>query len=217
MPIPKKASIRKTDFIFSKCFAEHKESWKNCTGCALHKKRRNVVLLRGKIPCDILFVGEAPGHSENVLGRPFVGDAGQLLDDLISVNLPNHLRCAFTNIVACIPLTEDGNKFKEPPIESIESCDTRLKEVIQLCKPRAVVTLGKVAADSYPLKWHRQLSPHRFLFKNLHHPAFILRSDVQYRGLLLQEFATKLINIGVELEELNAKDRVTTSKEKSRG
>ena len=64
-------------------FQEHQNRWKDCTDCSLHASRIKVVLARGKLPCDILFTGEAPGESENVIGRPFIGPAGKLLDDIV--------------------------------------------------------------------------------------------------------------------------------------
>jgi uracil-DNA glycosylase len=62
-----------------------------------------VVLCRGRLPCDVLFVGEAPGVSEDVLGRPFVGPAGKLLDTIVERALDGQYDCAMTNLVACIP------------------------------------------------------------------------------------------------------------------
>jgi uracil-DNA glycosylase len=64
-------------------WSAHVDDWKDCTRCPLHTVRSNVVLARGSIPCDILFVGEAPGRSEDALGKPFVGPAGILLDEMI--------------------------------------------------------------------------------------------------------------------------------------
>lgn len=64
-------------------YSSHVERWKDCGGCSLCDRRTRVVLYRGKVPCDVLFVGEAPGESEDVVGVPFVGPAGKLLDSMI--------------------------------------------------------------------------------------------------------------------------------------
>lgn len=61
----------------------HVSHWKNCTRCPLHEHRCQVVFARGKLPCDVLFCGEAPGQSEDALGQPFMGPAGHLLDQIV--------------------------------------------------------------------------------------------------------------------------------------
>lgn len=71
IPVPSRYSI-------------HVENWSDCRACELHLGRRNVVLARGALPCDVLFVGEAPGKSEDTVGAPFVGPAGQLLDTIVA-------------------------------------------------------------------------------------------------------------------------------------
>lgn len=69
-------------------FQLHVREWENCTRCPLCETRRNIVLSRGKVPCDVLFIGEGPGESEDVLGAPFVGPAGHLLDHIIERSVP---------------------------------------------------------------------------------------------------------------------------------
>lgn len=61
----------------------HVQNWVGCTRCPLAAGRKRVCLVRGSLPCDVLFVGEAPGESEDVLGAPFKGPAGRLLDSVI--------------------------------------------------------------------------------------------------------------------------------------
>lgn len=68
---------------------EHVEKWRDCMRCPLSEQRSNIVLARGTVPCDVLFVGEAPGASEDALGQPFVGPAGHLLDQVIERALPH--------------------------------------------------------------------------------------------------------------------------------
>ncbi len=180
----------------------HREAWLGCTRCELHRHRKTVVLCRGQLPCDVLFVGEAPGESENVLGQPFVGPAGQLLDKIITkvirpwledpkktVDGNDHsLRWAFTNLVACIPHNEDGNKY-EVPKESIKACQPRLVGLAKIAKPKLVVQVGTLSEKHWKAKdWEAHVSPTDVpRFVKIDHPAFILRNDVSNRGLLIQK------------------------------
>lgn len=164
-------------------YQQHVAKWKNCQRCPLAERRRNVCHVRGQLPADILFVGEAPGPSENMLGKPFVGPAGHLLDQIISESIPPSMRISFTNLVGCIPLNEDNDKFAEPPDEAIKKCSTKLREIIDLAKPKLIVCVGKLSS-----RWAKKLSP-RFVsvkFVDIMHPAFILRSSAENRSLLVQ-------------------------------
>ena len=102
-------------------FQKHCERWKNGCGSRLCFGVKNVCLARGKVPCDVLFVGEAPGESEDTIGKPFVGPAGKLLDYIIGRALQGtELRAAFTNLVCCIPRDDDGGKSIEPDDDSVD-------------------------------------------------------------------------------------------------
>jgi uracil-DNA glycosylase len=94
-------------------FQLHVNRWGDCQQCELHRVRHKVVLARGRVPCDVLFIGEAPGASEDVLGLPFVGPAGHMLDYIIERSIGEHnelrkekglpgLRVAMTNLVCCM-------------------------------------------------------------------------------------------------------------------
>lgn len=159
-------------------FNEHKALWMDCEACPLCEKRRRVVLLRGKVPCDILFIGEAPGQSEDMLGKPFIGPAGKLLDQMIDAVFKPTVRWAMTNLVACIPLGEDGQKTEEPPKASIMACSERLKQVVMFCKPKLIVCVGKLAAKHWTSKEIPVIT--------ITHPAAVLRMDVTQRGLAYQ-------------------------------
>lgn len=123
---------------------KHREDWGSCTRCPLHEGRAKVVLGRGKLPCDILLIGEAPGESENVLGQPFVGPAGHLLDRIIRSAVPDSMAWAITNLVACIP-RQDGSKVSEPDPDDILHCAPRLDEFVRMANPRLIVCVGKLA------------------------------------------------------------------------
>ena len=86
---------------------QHWENWVECDRCPLHKTRRNVVLVRGQLPCELLFIGGAPGESEDSLGYPFVGSAGEEFERIMTEALGDRkIRYAVTNIIACAPYAE---------------------------------------------------------------------------------------------------------------
>lgn len=174
-----------------------KAKWRNCSQCELCNVRRNIVLAKGKIPCDVLFVGEAPGQSEDVLGIPFVGPAGHLLDSQIREALENsgktELRLAYTNLVCCIP-KEGGQKVGEPPKESIQSCEPRLVEFMSICKPRLVVCVGDLAEKYLPDFETTGGSRFRqnFVMVSITHPAAILRAEIVRKPLMEQKVIVTL-------------------------
>ena len=166
---------------------QHQKKWLGCTRCPLHEGRCKVVLCRGPLPCDVLFVGEAPGASEDVLGTPFEGPAGHLLDSIIDEALmPRRLdvpiRVAFTNLVGCIP-KRDGEKF-EPEPSHIKACAPRLRELLAMAKPKLVVAVGTLSAKW--VDWQVKIE--------IVHPAAILRANVAQRGLMIQRCVVRLAN-----------------------
>ncbi len=110
---------------------DHIHNWEACNLCNLCTQRKQVVIGRGVVPCDVFFIGEAPGASENVLGKAFVGPAGHLLDRQIEQAGGGAYKQGFTNLVGCIPLGEDGSKTSEPPEESILACAPRVLELLE--------------------------------------------------------------------------------------
>lgn len=187
-------------------YKQHREKWNDCEKCELCNQRGSVVLARGKIPCDLLFIGEAPGQSEDVLGVPFAGPAGKLLDsiiekayshvigaDIVELMPMSEVSIAFTNIVSCIPKGEDGNKIKEPEKQHILACADRLREFVMLAKPKVIVCVGLLAE-----KWLPQLVVGKKLV-NIIHPAAILRMDVSQKGLARQRC---VVRIADAIEEL---------------
>lgn len=162
-------------------YQRHCKKWKKCVRCTLCNSRNKVVLARGKIPAKILFIGEAPGTSEDVLGRPFVGPAGKLLDKIIKQTIDKQYDYAITNLVACIPLDSEGSKTAEPPKEAIIACRSRLQEFVVLTKPQLVVAVGGLA------KKHCFFSlPDSPKVISIIHPAAILRMDISQKGLAVK-------------------------------
>ena len=184
------------------------ERWQSCTACELHESRQNVVLARGQIPCDVLFLGEAPGQSEDCLSFPFVGPAGQLLDNPPPFSPPGivqraglaelGIRSAFANLVCCIPLGDDGVKVTEPPDEAIEACSVRLVEFVEIANPRLIVCVGKLAKDWLDPGYKHSIKLHRRIpLVEIVHPAHILRMNYAQQGLAIQR-ATVVLRNAVE-------------------
>lgn len=164
---------------------KHVKQWRRCTRCLLANQRSRVCLARGKVPCDVLFVGEAPGLSEDTLGSPFVGPAGNLLQKIIDRNLRGRSYC-LTNLVGCFPREAKELGVNEPPKEAIEACSDRLEQMIELCNPRLVIAVGKLS-DKWLKKSHG--FPERLPYEMVIHPAAILRMDPVQRGLAAQRLA----------------------------
>lgn len=178
-------------------FEQHCNRWKNGCGWDGCHRARNRVFLRGRLPCDVLFVGEAPGESEDALGRPFMGPAGKLLDRIIARAFgdPPAVSWAFTNVVACVPRLADGEKATEPDDEQCESCRPRLQEIIDLARPRLCVAVGRVAEEwlDQAMK-HAPRLPAECKLIEIVHPANLLRDPVAAQGLKIQRCEVVLRN-----------------------
>jgi DNA polymerase len=175
-----------------------------------------VVLVRGTVPCDVLFVGEAPGETENVLGKPFCGPAGKLLDAILARAVPDGVTFALTNLVACIPRAPGGGaKASQPEDASIKACGERLRELIRLAKPRLLVAVGALARDWLDVKVRdcvlkvretgRPAGTKRQMLDvaepailiptvDIVHPAAVLRANTAGQGLMVQRCVVTVAN-----------------------
>ena len=118
------------------------ETCLSCTGCGLCETRHNVVFGVGQRDTDILFVGEGPGEQEDLQGEPFVGPAGKLLDDMLSIlDLDRKGNCYIANIVKCRP-----PRNRDPLETEQEACIGYLRNQVALIKPKIIVCLGRIAA-----------------------------------------------------------------------
>jgi uracil-DNA glycosylase family 4 len=115
-----------------------------CTRCALHRGRRHAVPGEGVAHPLLLVVGEGPGAEEDASGRPFVGKAGQLLDRMLkAIKLERGANCFIANVVKCRP---PGNR--DPLPEESEACLPYLRAQIAALRPRAILAVGRVAAQA---------------------------------------------------------------------
>lgn len=156
-----------------------REAAARCTACALHEKRKQAVLGVGDENADWLFVGEGPGAEEDLRGEPFVGQAGKLLDNMLSaIGLKRGNGVYIANVVKCRP---PGNR--NPALEETQACQPFLDRQVALIKPRLIIALGKVAATTLLARGGTLGS----LRKTVHdyrgiplivtyHPAYLLRS-----------------------------------------
>lgn len=113
----------------------------DCRRCKLSEGRTNIVFGEGNVNARIMFIGEGPGKEEDIQGRPFVGDAGQLLTRLIEKMSLDREDVYIANIVKCRPPMN-----RDPQEDEIATCFPFLQKQIEIIAPRVIVTLGKIAA-----------------------------------------------------------------------
>ena len=152
-----------------------------CTRCGLCETRHNVVFGVGPRNADVMFVGEGPGQQEDLQGEPFVGPAGQLLDDMLCIiDLGRH-NCYIANIVKCRP-----PKNRDPLNTEKDACAGFLRRQLELMQPKILVCLGRISAAEIIKPDFRITQEHgRFFEKNgiwmtaLYHPAALLRDPAK--------------------------------------
>lgn len=126
-------------------WTDHVAKWRNCQACPLAKQRFRICIARGTVPCDVLFIGEAPGSVEDVDGLPFVGPAGNLLDQIIERSIPTMVTHAMTNLVCCFPREAKARGDNEPERKEILACRPRLTEFVNIARPRLIVCVGHLS------------------------------------------------------------------------
>lgn len=155
---------------------------KDCTRCGLCETRNKVVFGVGERTADIMFIGEGPGEQEDLRGEPFVGAAGQLLDEMLSIIDIDRSNCYIANIVKCRP------PHNRDPLETEqEACIGYLQQQIRLVQPKIIVCLGRIAATALIHPDFRITREHgSWTEKNgiwltaMYHPSALLR-DVSKR------------------------------------
>jgi len=150
-----------------------------CRECALCQNRRNVVFGVGNPGAEIMLVGEGPGANEDEQGIPFVGRAGQLLDDMLSIIGLDRTKVYIANIVKCRP---PGNR--DPLNVEQDACIGYLRRQIDLVRPRILVCLGRVAAMRLIDENFRITRDHGLWYDvdgmramAIYHPAALLRDQ----------------------------------------
>jgi uracil-DNA glycosylase family 4 len=184
-------------------WVRHKERWSEGCGHEACSKAFRVVLAKGKIPADIALVGEGPGRSEDSIGLPFVGPAGQLLDKIVGKAIPEAYRVVYLNMVGCIPLGY-GGKDKEPSEDQVEACKGRVEEMLALAHPKILIAVGAFAKGYLEQGYAHSLRvPDTVkVFGSIDHPAYILKTNVAQRGLLIQRAIVNITGYIEEYEDL---------------
>ncbi len=150
----------------------------NCTKCKLCATRIQTVFGTGNKEADWLLIGEAPGQHEDEQGKPFVGNAGLLLTEMIRALGLTREAVFITNIIKCRPPTN-----RDPHVDEVASCNGYLQQQISMIKPKIILAIGRIAAQTLlntdaPLarlrgKAHRV---NNIPVVVVYHPAYLLRS-----------------------------------------
>lgn len=148
-----------------------------CHACRLSTTRTNVVFGVGPAPSPIVFVGEGPGQQEDLLGEPFVGAAGKLLDEMLSIIDLSRRNCYIANIVKCRP-----PQNRDPMEDEQNACIGYLNEQLRILKPKMIVCLGRIAAmrlikpDFRITREHGQWTDRDGIsYTAIYHPSALLR------------------------------------------
>jgi uracil-DNA glycosylase len=176
----------------------HLHRWKDCDRCDLCNTRVETVLGRGDIPASVLFIGEAPGVTEDLVGKPFIGRAGVLLDQILHRVRRNGVE-PFTyfisNLVGCRPVDTDGRNAKPTP-EQMELCRPRLIELYHMVQPKMLIFLGEMATTWAPRKI--RVANGRDVeipSESVYHPAYALRQGgiTSKAGMTIVQDLTRIL------------------------
>ena len=185
-------------------FAMDESEVRACTKCRLCQTRTHTVFGEGDVDARIFFIGEGPGETEDLQGRPFVGRAGELLNKMIGAMGMRREQVYIGNIVKCRP---PGNRVPAP--DEVATCTPYLERQLQIIRPRAIVTLG-LPATQYMLQtklsmgrlrgqWHAwrglRLMP-------TYHPAYVLRNPTyETRAAVWSDLKKVLAELGMPIPE----------------
>ena len=173
-----------------------------CTKCGLCETRNNVVFGVGLREADVMFIGVGPGEQEDLKGEPFVGPAGKLLDDMMSIIDLNRKNSYIANIVKCRP-----PRNRDPLETEQDACIDYLRNQVALIKPKIIVCLGRIAAmrlirpDFRITREHGTWTERNGIWITaIYHPSALLR-DVTKRP----ETFDDLLSIREKIRETGAK------------
>jgi uracil-DNA glycosylase len=156
-----------------------------CRKCAIGSQRRNNVYGEGDPSARLMLIGEGPGETEDLMGRPFIGRAGQLLDKMIGAIGLAREDVYICNTVKCRPTLPGtrGPRNRAPEPEEMENCRPFLDEQIDIIRPQVILALGAPAAKSFlgrdfqitkmRGRWYE--GPHGIALMATFHPAYVLR------------------------------------------
>ncbi len=172
-----------------------------CTRCRLSQTRTHTVFGEGDVDASIFFIGEGPGESEDLSGRPFVGRAGQKLDEMISAMGLRRNQVYIGNIVKCRP---PGNRVPGP--DEVQACTPYLVRQLGIIRPTVIVTLGLPATKfmlnvNLPIgrlrgQWH---SWRGIKLMPTYHPSYVLRNyTIETRKAVWSDLQQVMTALGLE-------------------
>ena len=155
-----------------------------CQKCRLARTRTKAVPGEGNPKAQVIFIGEGPGFNEDQQGRPFVGAAGQLLGELLSIIKMQRIDVWIGNVVKCRP-----PENREPMVDEVRACTPYLDDQIKAIKPKVIIPLGKHALEHF-IKEGKISRDHgvarafgNYIIYPVYHPAAALRSTSVKRVL----------------------------------
>ncbi len=182
---------RKGDLDNIKCIVT------NCKKCSLHTTRNKTVFGEGVINASIMFIGEAPGRNEDKSGRPFVGRAGKLFDEMLdSIRLKRN-NVYISNIIKCRP-----PKNRNPSKREITMCSEYIDKQIEIIRPEVIAPLGRIAISyifnkfELPFEKINRIHGKTYLINTsinklkiipIYHPAAIIY-NAKLKNILLADF-----------------------------
>jgi len=166
---------------------------KNCTRCELHNLKTNTVFGSGPTDAKLMFVGEAPGETEDLSGVPFVGKAGKLFDKFLFAVDINRSDVYITNILKCRP-----PKNRDPLPEEQDMCISWLREQVRLIRPKLIVCLGRISAMRLIKPDFKITQEHGIWFEKggyqmcaVYHPSLLLRDPHKREDMLIDMKAVR--------------------------
>ncbi len=179
----------------------------DCKRCKLCNGRKNIVFGEGAENAALMFIGEGPGRDEDIEGRPFVGEAGQLLTKIIENGIGIKREDVYIcNVVKCRP-----PENRDPERGEIDCCIRFLKRQIEIIKPKVICTLGRIAAREL-LKREFKITMERGRWQTYlniplmptYHPAYILRNpgnEKKLKGEVWLDIQKIMSLLGIEVKK----------------
>ena len=171
-----------------------------CRCCSLGETRHKLVFGVGNAQAEVMLIGEGPGEQEDLQGIPFVGPAGKLLDDMLSIIDLDREKCYIANIVKCRP-----PRNRDPQPQEQDACIGFLENQIALLQPKIIVCLGRIAAQRLIDPEFRITRDHGtwtardgVLYSAMYHPSALLRDPTKR-----PETFDDLLLLRKKIQELN--------------
>jgi len=169
----------------SETLEEIRAELSECRRCALCSGRKTMVFGEGNPEARLVLVGEAPGREEDLQGRPFVGEAGRLLERILFAMGLQREQVYICNVIKCRP-----PQNRDPSPEEIAACEPYLQRQLAAIRPRVIVTLGRFAAQTL-LRNQTPISQLRGQWQTYqgvalmptYHPAYLLRNPAEKRDV----------------------------------